>query len=84
MILVEVVFNCCYEVMFDDNLFSYEVIENMEQYFIYGILLEVENDVLVSKLQKIRDIFNKVVIDLFFNLFGKVCIIEYLCSIIFF
>lgn len=68
--------------MFDDNLSSYEAIENTEQHLIHGILPEVENDATASKLQKIRDILNKAVIDPFSNLLGKVCIIEYLCSII--
>lgn len=75
MIPVEAVPNCCYEVLFDDNLSSYEAIDNTEQNLIHGILPDEEKVVSTSKIQKIRDTLNKAAIDPFSNLLGKVCVV---------
>lgn len=72
MIPVDAVPNCCYEVLFDDNLSSYEEIEKLEQHLTHWVLPEERIVVSKSKLQNIRDTLNKAAADPFSCLLGKV------------
>nr|XP_034332597.1 potassium voltage-gated channel subfamily C member 3-like [Crassostrea gigas] len=72
MIPVDAVPNCCYEVLFDDNLSSYEEIEKLEQHLTNGVLPEERIVVSKKKLQNIRDTLNKAAADPFSCLLGKI------------
>lgn len=72
MIPVDAVPNCCYEVLFDDNLSSYEEIEKLEQHLTNGVLPEERIVVSNNKLQNIRNTLNKAAADPFSCLLGKV------------
>lgn len=72
MIPVDAIPNCCYEVMFDDNLSSYEEIEKLEQHLTHGVVPEEKVVVSKSKLQKIRDTLNTAAADPFSCRLGKV------------
>uniref|UniRef100_K1QXV1 Potassium voltage-gated channel protein Shal n=1 Tax=Magallana gigas TaxID=29159 RepID=K1QXV1_MAGGI len=80
MIPVDAVPNCCYEVLFDDNLSSYEEIEKLEQHLTHWVLPEERIVVSKSKLQNIRDTLNKAAADPFSCLLGKETDISYILS----
>ena len=77
MIPIEAVPNCCYEVLFDDNLSSYDAIEKEEEQLIQGVSPHEENNTPKTKLRRFRDILNKAVQDPFSCLLGKVTHLVY-------
>ena len=77
MIPIEAVPNCCYEVLFDDNLSSYDAIEKAEEQLIQGVSPHEENNTAKTKLRRFRDILNKAVQDPFSCLLGKVTHLVY-------
>jgi hypothetical protein len=70
---------CCYEVLYDDNLSSYEAIENIEESLGFGISPMGKETEYRSKIQKIRNSLKKAAAHPGSSLLGKVSIFN--CSL---
>lgn len=72
MIPLDDIPKCCFEVLYDDNLSSYEAIENMEEHLSIGISPMGKETVDRSKFQNIRDTLNRAAAHPGSCLLGKV------------
>ncbi|XP_062614052.1 potassium voltage-gated channel subfamily C member 3-like [Saccostrea cucullata] len=73
MIPIEAIPVCCYEILYNDNLSSYEAIEKMEIGLMHGVSpTEKEKIIPRTKLVKLRDTLNKASVDPSSSLLGKI------------
>ncbi|XP_062586249.1 potassium voltage-gated channel protein Shaw-like [Saccostrea cucullata] len=73
MIPLEAVPKCCYEVLYSDNMSSYEAIEEMEEYMAQGVCpIETEIKCSKGKLQEVRETLSRALVDPGSSLLGKI------------
>ncbi|XP_061176051.1 potassium voltage-gated channel protein egl-36-like [Saccostrea echinata] len=73
MIPIEAIPVCCFEVLYNDNLSSYEAIEKMEKRLMHGVCpTNEEKTISGSKFQNLRETLNRSTVDPCSSLHGKI------------